>query len=97
MQYVVTITTEKQMRMIRRSETMKAWRILLLLEFNWRMFKLHRKLVHWLVKKGTKLSSPVLCLLNRRLDRFGVSLAKNGRTYEKITGETIRYYKRDVI
>ncbi len=97
MQYVVIVTAEIQVRMIRRSKTMKAWRILLLLEFNWRMFKLHRKLVHCLVNKGMRLSSPVLCLVNRRLDRYGVSLAKNGRTYEKITGETIRYYKSDVI
>ena len=97
MQYVVIVTTDYKMQMIRRSETMKEWRILLLLEFNWKMFRLHRKLVNWLVKKGMKLSSPVLCLINRKLDHYGVSLAKNGRTYERITGETIRYYKRDII
>ncbi len=76
---------------------MKEWRILLSLEFDWRMFKLHRKLINWLVGRGMKLSSPVLCLVNRGLDNFGVSLARNRRYYETITGEIIQYYKRDEI
>ncbi len=74
---------------------MKQWRILLSLEFEWRMFKLYRKLVNWLVKRGIKLSSPILCLVNNMLDNYGVSLAEHRRRYESLTGEIIRYYKRD--
>jgi hypothetical protein len=81
--------------MIRRSEAMKEWRILLSLEFEWRMFRFYRKLVNWLVRRGLKLSSPILCLVNNNLDNYGVSLARHRRSYENMTGEIIQYYKRD--
>jgi hypothetical protein len=83
--------------MIRRSETMKEWRILLSLEFEWRMFRFYRRLVNWLVKRGVRLSSPVLCRINNSLDNFGVSLARHRIRYEAITGEIIQYYKGDEI
>lgn len=85
------------MLMIRSGDAMKEWRLLLSLEIDWRMFKLHRKLINWLVKRGMKLSSRVLCLVNRGLDSYGVSLARNRRYYENMTGEIIHYYKRDEI
>lgn len=76
---------------------MKEWRLLLLLEFDWRMFKIHRKLINWLVKRGMKLSSPILCMINRSLDNYGVELARQRHIYESITGQVIQYYKRDEI
>lgn len=76
---------------------MREWRILLLLEFQWRMFKVHRRMINWLVGKGMKLSSPVLCMINRRLDNCGVSMARQRNRYESITGEVIKYYKQDEI
>ena len=76
---------------------MREWRILLSLEFEWKMFKLNRKLINWLVKRGIKLSSPVLCMVNRSLDYYGVSLARHRNMYENMTGEIIQYYKRDEI
>ncbi len=76
---------------------MREWRLLLLLEFDWRMFKIHRKLINWLVKRGMKLSSPILCMINRSLDNYGVALARQRHIYESITGQVIRYYKRDEI
>ncbi|MDF2484137.1 MAG: hypothetical protein K0R46_305 [Herbinix sp.] len=76
---------------------MKEWRILLLLEFEWRMFRVFRRLINWLVKKGMRLSSPILCMINRSLDYYGAALARQGNLYESITGEIIRYYKRDEI
>lgn len=76
---------------------MKEWRILLLLEIEWRMFKVHRRLINWLVRRGMKLSSPILCRINRSLDYYGVSMARQRKQYESVTGEIIRYYKRDEI
>jgi hypothetical protein len=74
---------------------MKEWRILLILEFEWRIFRLHRKLINWLVGKGVKLNSTILCLINRSLDNLIVILAENRLRYEQITGQIIQYYKRD--
>ncbi|MGF7142574.1 hypothetical protein HNQ56_000992 [Anaerotaenia torta] len=76
---------------------MKEWRILLFLEFDWRMFKFYRKLVNWLVKKGMKLSSPILCMINQGLDYCGVEMVRKQRIYERLTGQVIRYYKSDEI
>ncbi len=76
---------------------MKEWKILLSLEFDWRMFKFYRRLVNWLVRRGIRLSSPILCLVNNGLDNYGVSLARLRSYYENMTGEIIQYYKRDEI
>lgn len=97
MQYVVVKATAMKMLMIRRRETMEQWRILLSLEFEWRMFKFYRKLVNWLVRRGIRLSSPILCLINNKLDNYGVLLARHRSSYESMTGEIIQYYKRDEI
>lgn len=76
---------------------MKEWKLLMLLEFEWRIFRIQRKLINWLVGKGIKLSSGILCFINRRLDHFMVSLTENRHQYEKITGQIIQYYKQDKI
>jgi len=76
---------------------MREWRILLLLELEWRMFKVHRRMINWLVRRGMKLSSPILCMINRQLDNCGVSMARQRNQYESITGEVIKYYKQDKI
>ncbi len=74
---------------------MKEWRILLVLEYEWRLFRVHRKLINWLVGKGMKLNSAVLCFINRSLDNHVVILSENRQRYEQITGQIIQYYKRD--
>lgn len=74
---------------------MKEWRILLILEFEWRVFRIHRKLLHWLIGNGMKLNSPILCSINRSLDNHVVILTQNRERYEQLTGQIIQYYKRD--
>ncbi len=76
---------------------MREWRILLVLELEWRMSRIQRKLINWLVGKGIKLNSKILCLINRSLDNRLVILTENSHRYEQITGQIIQYYKRDEI
>jgi hypothetical protein len=76
---------------------MRVWRVLLLLEYEWRVFRIYRKFVNWLVKRGMKLSSPVLCKIKRRLDKHDINLIELKRIYEKQTGQVIIYYKCDEI
>ena len=76
---------------------MKEWRILLLLEYEWRVIRIFRKLINWLVKRRMKLSSPILCSINRGLDHQMVKLAVNQRLYESLSGQIIMYYKHDEI
>lgn len=76
---------------------MKEWRILFVLEFEWRVFRIQRKLINWLVGRGIKLNSTILCLINRSLDNHMVILTEYRFRYEQITGEIIQYYKRDEI
>jgi hypothetical protein len=76
---------------------MRVWRVLLLLEYEWRVFRIYRKFVNWLVKRGMKLSSPVLCKIKRRLDKHDINLVELKRIYEKQTGQVIIYYKCDEI
>ncbi len=76
---------------------MKELKLLLLLEFEWRMFRVQRKVINWLVGKGFKLSSRILCFINHSLDNYMVALAENRHQYEQITGQIIQYYKRDEI
>ncbi len=76
---------------------MKEWKILLVMEFEWRIFRVQRKLINWLVGKGLKLNSTILCFVNRSLDKHVVALTKNRFLYEQSTGQIIQYYKRDEI
>ncbi len=76
---------------------MKEWRILLSLEYEWRVIRVFRKLINWLVKRRMKLSSPILCSINRRLDHQMVKLAFHQRLYESLSGQIIMYYKHDEI
>lgn len=74
---------------------MKEWRALVLLEYEWRTFRCYRKLLNRLVKKGMRLSSPVLCFLNKRLDKHGVRLIGLKEDYESRTGKVLVFYKVD--
>ncbi len=76
---------------------MKEWKILLVMEVEWRIFRIQRKLINWLVGKGVKLNSTILCFINRSLDNHMVALTENRLEYEQITGQIIQYYKRDEI
>jgi hypothetical protein len=76
---------------------MKIWRTLLLLEYEWKVFRIYRKFINWLVGKGMRLSSPVLCKIKSRLDKHYIVLIKLQNRYEKQTGQAISYYKWDKI
>lgn len=71
----------------------KEWRVLFLLEYQWRVFRFYRKVINWLVKRGLKLSSPLLCTISKRSDNHGVVLYEAQKLYEKQTGKVIVYYK----
>jgi hypothetical protein len=82
--------------MIRRlGIMMKEWKVLVLLEYEWRVFRLYRKFVNFLVKKGMRLTSPILCILQNKSDKHGVILTKLKCLYEKQTGKKIVFYKCD--
>jgi len=81
----------------RKEGHMKNWVILLSLEYEWRVFRYYRKLINWLVKKGIKLSSPLVCKINKIVDRHCALLTKKEKLYEKMTGIVIAYYKHDKI
>lgn len=74
---------------------MKEWRALVLLEYEWRTFRYYRKLLNRLVKKGMSLSSPILCYLNKRMDKHGVKLFGLKEGYESRTGKVLVFYKCD--
>lgn len=76
---------------------MKELKLLLLLEIEWRIFRIQRKLINWLVGKGFKLNSKILCFINDSLDNYVVALAENRHQYEQITGQIIQYYNHDKI
>ena len=74
---------------------MKEWKVLVILEYEWRVFRLYRKFMILLVKQGIKLSSPLLCYLSNRLDKHGVLLSAGKDNYERMTGKVIVFYKCD--
>lgn len=74
---------------------MKNWRVLLTIEYEWRVFRIYRKVINRLIKKRMKLSSPILCGLNRRLSQHSIMVTKMKDLYEKQTGHVILFYKCD--
>jgi hypothetical protein len=74
---------------------MKKWKLLVLLEYEWRVFRLYRKLINWLVRKKFKLTSPVLCFLVKRLDKHGILISKLKYIFETQTGIKLVFYKCD--
>ena len=74
---------------------MKEWKVLVILEYEWRVFRSYCKLLNWLVKQGMKLSSPILCFLNQRIDKHSLLVSAWKSDYEKLTGKIIVFYKCD--
>lgn len=74
---------------------MKDWRVLVSLEYEWRAFRLYRKAVNWLVKRGMRLSSPILCAIKRKMDNHAILLPELKALYEKQTGRKVVFYKCD--
>lgn len=74
---------------------MEDWRVLVSLEYEYRAFRLYRNIIYWLIKKGVRLSSPVLCYLNRKLDRHAIMIPGLKRLYEQQTGRIVVFYKCD--
>jgi len=74
---------------------MKEWKLLMQLEYEWRVFRMYRKLVNWLVKNDIKLTSPLLCFLVKRLDKLGINLSNLKYIYESQTGIKLVFYKCD--
>lgn len=71
----------------------KEWEVLLHLEYEWRLFRYYRKLLHYLVKRKMRLSSPILCFIQKRMDKHSIRLMVTQRLYEQKTGVKIVYYK----
>lgn len=71
---------------------MKEWRVLVSLEYEWRTLRLYRNIMYLLIKMGFHLSSPVLCLLSKKLDKHGVIVSEMKHRYENQTGKTVVFY-----
>lgn len=69
--------------------------MLILLEYEWRLFRLYRKIVIWLIKKKIKLTSPLLCFLTKRLDKHGIIISELKYIFETHTGIKLVFYKCD--
>ena len=67
------------------------------MEFKWRLYRFLRKLTHYMVKKRHQLSSRSLCVLTRIMDNNYADLIKLKYDYEKKTGETIVFYRQNII
>jgi len=74
---------------------MNEWKLLLLLEYKWRIFRLYRKMINWLLKKKVKLTNPLLCFLAKKLDKHGLVLSNLKYNYENQTGIKLVFYKCD--
>lgn len=72
--------------------TMKEWRILVSLEYEWRIFRLYRNITNWFIRRGLKLYSPVLCALSKKMDKHGVLVSEMKYLYENQTGKIIVFY-----
>lgn len=72
--------------------TMKEWRVLVSLEYEWRIFRIYRKITNWFIGKGFKLSSRILCALSKKMDKHGVLVSEMKHVYENQTGKIIVFY-----
>lgn len=84
----MTADALKEMRL-----TMNKWKVLLLLEYEWRIFRFYRKVLNWLIKRGVRLSSPTLCLVGKKLDKHSTLVSELKHLYEHQTGEIIVFFK----
>jgi len=71
---------------------MREWRVLVGLEYEWRIFRIYSKLIHWFIKKKLKLTSPILCLLSKKIDKHGISVSEMKHLYENKTGKIVVFY-----
>ena len=72
-------------------------KILLRMEYNWRIYRLLRKILNYMVGKGMKLNSLFVYSLSRRLEDCYDEILKYKDIYETKTGITITFYKRNII
>ncbi|MHB8132070.1 MAG: hypothetical protein ACYDEX_24170 [Mobilitalea sp.] len=71
---------------------MKDSRTLMHLEYEWRLFRNYSIFINWLVKRKIKLSSPILCMLKKKLEKHGFSVTKLKALYEEQTGQVVVFY-----
>lgn len=71
---------------------MKDWRVLVGLEYEWRLFRFYRKIMNFAIKRGVKLTSPVLCILSKKMDKHGVLVSQLKHSYEIQTGKIVVFY-----
>jgi len=74
---------------------MNEWKLLLLLEYKWRVFRLYRKLLNYLLRKKVSLTSPLLCFITKKLDKNGMMISQLKYSYEMQTGVKLVFYKCD--
>jgi len=70
---------------------MDDWRVLVGLEYEWRTFRLYCN-INWFIRRGMKLSSPILCLLSKKSEKHGLLVSKKKNLYENQTGKVIVFY-----
>lgn len=71
---------------------MKDWRVLIGLEYEWRLFRFYRKRINRKIQKGATLTSPVLCKLSKKMDKHGILVSQLKRSYENQTGKIVVFY-----
>lgn len=74
---------------------MREWKLLMLLEYKWRIFRLYRKLLNYLLERRVSLTSPVLCFIAKKLDEYGMLISRLKCNYEMQTGVKLVFYKCD--
>lgn len=72
---------------------MKDWRVLVSLEYEYRAFRFYRRFMHLLVKRGVRLTSPILCYVSRRLEAHAILIPGLTDLYEHETGKTVVFYR----
>ncbi len=72
---------------------MKGRRLLVSLEVEWRVFRFYNRIINFLVTKGVKLSSPILCFLSSRMDKHVMKVYTSKLLFEKQSGKIVVFYK----
>lgn len=73
---------------------MKEQKIIAQMEYKWRIFRILRKILHWMIKYRVKYTSPSVCYISKIISNYFVDLLELQQRYEECTGNTVRYYRK---
>ncbi len=68
--------------------------LILKMEYKWRSYRFFRRMLNYMIKKGMRYSSTLVCLVNRIDDNQLADLMELKSKYERDTGVRIEYYNR---